>query len=157
MAMSTSAQVRLNDIFNVDDIVASGVLNDPEVQQHLLTFLPEHDRQRATQSGHTPLSVLIETLRSPQFVQAVRIFHQAIESGQYGGPQGQMAGLLRSFGLDPSKLPAESASSSTSSPTSAQLSAVEAFLRAIQQLHQKEKKNDTSSSSSTTTPPTAKK
>jgi hypothetical protein len=144
---SSAASARLNDVLNVNEIVASGVLNDPEVQQRLLAFLPEPDRQRATQSGHAPLEVLIETLRSPQFIQAVRMFHHAINSGQYGGPQGQMAALLRSFGLDPSKLPPEHSSST------ANVSALEAFLRAIQQLQQIEKKSSEPSSS----PPSAKK
>jgi 26S proteasome regulatory subunit N13 len=146
-AKSASASARLDDVLNVDEIVASGVLNDAEVQRHLLSFLSEHDQQRATQPGHTPITVLIETLRSPQFAQAVRVFHQAIQSGEHGGPQGQMASLLRSFGLDPSKLPAESSTSATT----ANVSALEAFLRAIQQLQQAEKKSDAAP------PPTAKK
>ncbi len=115
---------KLNDVLAVDEIVKTGVLADPAVQEQLLQFLPAEERADPSRSNE---QVLASVLRSPQFRQAVTSFAVALKQGMHGGPQGQLANLLRSFGLNPDQLSADQA-------TGGNVSAVEAFLRALQQL-----------------------
>jgi len=92
----------LKDIINVDEILASGLFDRPEVVAKLAEFLPE---------GQVNAENLRENIRSPQFQQAVSMFNQALRTGQ-------LAGIMSSFGLDPSSV----------GPNST----IEDFLRAIQ-------------------------
>jgi len=114
---------KLSDVLAVDEIVKTGVLADPTVQEQLLQFLPAEERADPSRSNE---QVLASVLRSPQFKQAVTSFAVALKQGMHGGPQGQLANLLRTFGLNPDQLTTEQA-------TGGNVSAVEAFLRALQQ------------------------
>lgn len=114
---------KLSDVLAVDEIVKTGVLSDPAVQEQLLQFLAPEERSDPSRSNE---QVLASVLRSPQFRQAVTSFAVALKQGMHGGPQGQLANLLRSFGLNPDALSADQASGGN-------VSAVEAFLRALQQ------------------------
>eukprot|EP00029_Vermamoeba_vermiformis_P006601 TRINITY_DN2635_c0_g1_i1.p2 TRINITY_DN2635_c0_g1~~TRINITY_DN2635_c0_g1_i1.p2 ORF type:complete len:277 (-),score=130.51 TRINITY_DN2635_c0_g1_i1:73-903(-) len=114
---------KLSDVLAVDEIVKTGVLADPAVQEQLLQFLAPEERSDPSRSNE---QVLASVLRSPQFRQAVTSFAVALKQGMHGGPQGQLANLLRSFGLNPDVLSADQASGGN-------VSAVEAFLRALQQ------------------------
>jgi len=106
----------LKDIINVDEILASGLFERPEVVDKLAEYLPE---------GQINAQNLRENIRSPQFQQAVSMFNQALRTGQ-------LAGIMSSFGLDPSSI----------GPNST----IEDFLRAIQKKakEEKEKHMDTS-------------
>jgi len=106
----------LKDIINVDEILASGLFDRPEVVAKLAEYLPE---------GQVNAENLRENIRSPQFQQAVSMFNQALRTGQ-------LAGIMSSFGLDPSSLGPHST--------------IEDFLRAIQKKveSEKEKSMDTS-------------
>jgi 26S proteasome regulatory subunit N13 len=115
---------KLSDVLAVDEIIKTGVLSDPAVQEQLLQFLaPE---ERTTDPTRSNEQVLAAVLRSPQFKQAVTSFAVALKQGMHGGSQGQLANLLRSFGLNPDTLNADQA-------TGGNVNAVEAFLRALQQ------------------------
>jgi hypothetical protein len=92
----------LKDIINVDEILASGLFDRPEVVSKLAEFLPE---------GQVTAENLRENIRSPQFQQAVSMFNQALRTGQ-------LAGIMSSFGLDASSV--------------GQHATIEDFLRAIQ-------------------------
>jgi hypothetical protein len=108
----------LKDIINVDEILASGLFDRPEVVSKLAEFLPE---------GQVTAENLRENIRSPQFQQAVSMFNQALRTGQ-------LAGIMSSFGLDASSV--------------GQHATIEDFLRAIQKKAkeeaEKEKQMDTS-------------
>jgi len=99
----------LKDIINVDEILASGLFERPEVIAKLVEYLPE---------GQVNAQNLRENIRSPQFQQAVSMFNQALRTGQ-------LAGIMSSFGLN----------SSSIGPNST----IEDFLRAIQKKAQEEK------------------
>jgi len=106
----------LKDIINVDEIIASGLFDRPEVVAKLAEYLPE---------GQVNAENLKGNIRSPQFQQAVSMFNQALRTGQ-------LAGIMSSFGLDASSM----------GPNST----IEDFLRAIQKKveSEKEKSMDTS-------------
>jgi len=108
----------LKDIINVDEILASGLFDRPEVVAKLAEYLPE---------GQVTAENLRENIRSPQFQQAVSMFNQALRTGQ-------LAGIMSSFGLDASSVGPHAT--------------IEDFLRAIQKKAkeeaEKEKQMDTS-------------
>jgi len=62
------------------------LLNNPEIQQQLMQYLPEENRSPQE---------LIALLRSPQYQQALEAFNSALQSGQ-------LTELLRQFGVGPS-------------------------------------------------------
>jgi len=101
----------LKDIINVDEILASGLFDQPDVVAKLAEFLPE---------GQITVANLRENIRSPQFQQAVAMFNQALRTGQ-------LSGIMSSFGLDPSSV----------GPNST----IEDFLRAIQKKVEQEKQS----------------
>uniref|UniRef100_A0A6B2L7N2 Uncharacterized protein n=1 Tax=Arcella intermedia TaxID=1963864 RepID=A0A6B2L7N2_9EUKA len=78
----------LKDVVNVDEIIASGLFDNPQVVAKLVEFLPE---------GQVTAANLKENLRSPQFGQAVAMFNQALRTGQ-------LKGIMASFGLDTSSI-----------------------------------------------------
>jgi len=102
----------LKDIINIDEILASGLFERPEVVTKLAEYLPE---------GQVNAQNLRENIRSPQFQQAVSMFNQALRTGQLGG-------IMSSFGLDPSSVGPHST--------------IEDFLRAIQKKAQEEKEKE---------------
>lgn len=74
----------LQDVLRTDDILATGVLNDKEVQKELQQHLPPEEED-----------TVIKTLRTPQFRQAVDALDAALS-------QGHLPELLSSLGLQPS-------------------------------------------------------
>jgi hypothetical protein len=74
----------LQDIVNADDITSSAILSDQNVQQELLSTLPE---------GHQTEEELVATLHSPQFQQTLTSLSSALQSDSYGS-------ILANFSLD---------------------------------------------------------
>lgn len=74
----------MQDVLRTDDILATGVLNDKEVQKELQQHLPPEEED-----------TVIKTLRTPQFRQAVDALDAALS-------QGHLPELLSSLGLQPS-------------------------------------------------------
>ena len=79
----------------LDQILSSDALNDimkrhPNIlaREELFTNLPEGDNDKSHQT-------LLSHIRSPQFRQTLDVFSSALATGQLGG-------LMRDFGLDPS-------------------------------------------------------
>jgi len=105
----------LTDVVNVDEIVKSGLFENEQVVNKLAEFLPE---------GHVTAENMKENINSIQFKQAVRLFNEALRSGE-------LATIMTSFGLE----------SSSIGPNST----IEDFLMAIQRQAKKEDNNmDTS-------------
>lgn len=93
---------------NTQNIIETGILNNEEVVKELQKHLPENEENSA-----------LDTLRSPQFKQAVSAFNDAIKSGY-------LSELLVTFGL-------EMPSQQENAPN------IEKFLRALQEKVDKEK------------------
>jgi len=108
----TTKEPSLKEIINADEILASGLFDQPEVVAKLAEYLPQ---------GQVTAQNLKENIRSPQFQQAVAMFNQALRTGQ-------LAGIMSSFGLDPSSI----------GPNSS----IEDFLRAIQKKAKEEQAKD---------------
>jgi len=102
----------LSDIVDADNLINSGLFDNPAVVAKLAEFLPE---------GPVTAENLKENIRSPQFQQAVSLFNQALRSGQ-------MASIMMSFGLDASSI----------GPNAT----IEDFLLAIQKKAKEEKKDE---------------
>lgn len=75
---------KLSDVLKPDSVIP--LLDKPEFHQRLMEFLPEANRNNPTE--------LAETLRSPQFRQALESFGSALETGQ-------LAAYMPQFGLTP--------------------------------------------------------
>lgn len=95
-------QAGLGDVLATDQLLQTGILADPAVRAELEQHLPQIDQG----------SDLAQTLRTPQFRQAVESFNAALASGA-------LPELLASFGLRPS--------------SEASASNLEAFLKAVQE------------------------
>lgn len=79
---------RLNDVLNTQEILATGILNDESIKAELQTFLPASE-----------VDSVENTIRCPQFRQAVDLLEAAIKSGPDA-----FNSVLASFGLThPSK------------------------------------------------------
>jgi len=78
----------LMDVVNVEEILKSGLLDNPEIVKKLVEFLPE---------GHVNAENLKDNLNSSQFKEAVRNFNQALRSGE-------LSTIVQSFGLDASNI-----------------------------------------------------
>ena len=81
-------RVQLTDVCNGDEIVKSGLFEHEDVVKKLAEFLPE---------GPVTAENMKDNVRSPQFQQAVALFNAALRSGD-------LAGIMASFGLDPSSV-----------------------------------------------------
>lgn len=92
----------LEDVINTQEVISTGVLEDDEVIKELQLHLPENAKDSA-----------LETLRSPQFKQAVSALNEAIKKGQ-------LQEMLASFELE---LPKDSEKTSN----------IETFLLALQE------------------------
>jgi len=78
----------LGDVLDADNLISSGLFDNPAVVTKLAEFLPE---------GPVTAENLKDNVHSPQFQQAVSMFNQALRSGQ-------MASIMSSFGLDSSAI-----------------------------------------------------
>jgi 26S proteasome regulatory subunit N13 len=104
---------QLTDVVNVEEIIKSGILDNEEIVKKLAEYLPE--------GGPVTFENLKENLNSPQFKEAVRLFNQALKSGE-------LATIAMSFGLDASAM----------GPNST----IEDFLQAIQKQQKDEEKKE---------------
>eukprot|EP01126_Amoeba_proteus_P006264 TRINITY_DN12189_c0_g1_i11.p1 TRINITY_DN12189_c0_g1~~TRINITY_DN12189_c0_g1_i11.p1 ORF type:complete len:283 (-),score=70.07 TRINITY_DN12189_c0_g1_i11:63-911(-) len=100
----------LQDVVDVEHIINSGLLDDPEVVKKLVQFLPEGTEITSEN--------LKDNLNSPQFKQAIASFNEALRSGE-------TLSVMMLFGLDTSAV--------GPNPT------LEHFLLAIQRQAEKEK------------------
>lgn len=76
----------LQALFTTDSIISSGVLEDPAVRAQLVEHLPESQRSD---------EFLEESIRSPQFIQALSSLSSALQSENFDN-------VMASFQLDPS-------------------------------------------------------
>lgn len=76
----------LNRVLSADSVLATGILNDPEVRRGLIALLPESQQSE---------EYLEETLRSPQVQQSIDLLSAALQSDNYQTVMGN-------FSLDPS-------------------------------------------------------
>eukprot|EP01126_Amoeba_proteus_P006263 TRINITY_DN12189_c0_g1_i1.p1 TRINITY_DN12189_c0_g1~~TRINITY_DN12189_c0_g1_i1.p1 ORF type:complete len:259 (-),score=67.10 TRINITY_DN12189_c0_g1_i1:72-848(-) len=100
----------LQDVVDVEHIINSGLLDDPEVVKKLVEFLPEGTEITAQN--------LKDNVNSPQFKQAIASFNEALRSGE-------MQSVMMLFGLDTASV--------GPNPT------LEHFLMAVQRQAEKEK------------------
>jgi hypothetical protein len=75
----------LTQVLTADAIIATGVLEDPEVRQNLLQLLPE---------GQQSEQFLETNLRSPQFQQALDALGGALSSENFNS-------VMANLGIDP--------------------------------------------------------
>lgn len=76
----------LQEVLTGDEVVRTGVLNQPGVREELTALLPEGQRDEDN---------LMQTLYSPQFRQALEALTEALQGDSY-------ASVLANLGLDPS-------------------------------------------------------
>eukprot|EP01127_Copromyxa_protea_P004662 TRINITY_DN14493_c0_g1_i1.p1 TRINITY_DN14493_c0_g1~~TRINITY_DN14493_c0_g1_i1.p1 ORF type:complete len:358 (+),score=108.33 TRINITY_DN14493_c0_g1_i1:36-1076(+) len=109
-AQSQQNTPSLNDVVDVEHIVASGLFNNEEVVKKLAEYLPEG----------TPVTAenMKDNVNSPQFKQAISMFNEALRTGE-------LATIMASFGLEAKDI----------GPNAT----IEDFLKAIQNQAQKDK------------------
>eukprot|EP00611_Tribonema_gayanum_P008041 TRINITY_DN1750_c0_g2_i2.p2 TRINITY_DN1750_c0_g2~~TRINITY_DN1750_c0_g2_i2.p2 ORF type:complete len:136 (-),score=44.75 TRINITY_DN1750_c0_g2_i2:31-438(-) len=78
--------VPLTEVLSADDVLATGILNDPQVVEELSRLVPEE------QPGGADVEVG-ETLRSPQLQQALASLTHALQSDNFNS-------IMSNFGLD---------------------------------------------------------
>ncbi|KAG5185654.1 DNA topoisomerase [Tribonema minus] len=78
--------VPLTEVLSADDVLATGILNDPQVVEELSQLVPEE------QPGGAEVEVG-ETLRSPQLQQALASLTHALQSDNFNS-------IMSNFGLD---------------------------------------------------------
>jgi len=84
---ATNSTASLSDVLNAEEIIRTGILNDPQVQQELLTSLP---------AEHQSVEALESTLRSAQLQQAAQSFSHALQQTD------NFQSIMSNFQIDPS-------------------------------------------------------
>lgn len=85
VAAGVTPPTSLRGVLNPDAVIATGILDDPEVRRNLIALLPE---------GQQTDESLADTLRSPQLQQAVDVLAGALHSDNFNS-------VLANLGIDP--------------------------------------------------------
>lgn len=87
----------LRDIVSAEEVINTGILNDPAVQAELLSLLPseESSSAAATSSAASAARLLESTLRSAQLQQSVSALDRAISQPE------NYNSVMSNFGIDP--------------------------------------------------------
>lgn len=127
MGISTGARrgTPLELVLSADDVLSSGVLDDPQVQERLLPLLPEEQRNP---------SELRSLVRSPQFQQALGSLSSALHNPD------NFNSVFANFGLNPT---AGASAMASGDGTGALLAAIEEQARSSTDSENKDESGDT--------------